>query len=834
MTFYGQYTVPCANKCVNFGVGQPSKDLLPLDLIKNANKKLLEENDIDLLQYGDIPGFLNFRENLSKFLNQNYKDCFKQNYMEPINITPNDLFTTNANTQGLSMICNLLLKSGDTIFVEDPTYFLARNIFKKDFKLNVESISMDEDGLNLEELKSKLIPNKTNYLYTIPTFHNPTGITMSHKKRVELSKIDNLVVIADEGYQFLYFDKPPPPPLAFYSENIISMGSFSKILAPSLRLGWIQTSPKFINLLKNSGILDSSGGLNPYTAAIVNKIIMNGDLKTNIEFLRVELKNRCESLYQTLTEKISIPIRKPDGGYFIWFNLGKIIDKPDVKVHYGNKFSNNLDNNKFVRLSFSYYKPDELKIGAERLIDYYYNNLVVGIQGSRGKFGKLILDELKYIYDIEIIERETENFKSNIIIDVSSPEGTLQLIQKLDNNKVPLIIGTTGFNDISSIKTYSYSCPVALISNFTEGIPIIIDILKKYKISNSKYNIIESHHINKKDSPSGTSLTLKNSILSDENILIESIREGNIIGEHVIRMENNLEMIEIKHVSKDRRVFAQNILNYIPYLLKKDDGIYYGLNQNFQFEKYSGCGNDFIIVDNRKEDFNFKPSELCSRGKSIGADGLILVSKSKHYNFEWTYYNADGNAVEMCGNGARCVAHYAFSNNIAPKEMKYINNFGIITHAVVHDNNVKILIKTKIEYLDLGEKRNHITKYLYKYNNNIQNILLLKIGVPHLLIVMNIDIEENINEYGKYINENIMDTDVNINFINENSDNIRTYERGVNAETLACGTGCCAGMVALKKNKVNFTVKSGEIVSASVENGDLYLEGPVKNVYKVL
>ena len=75
---------------------------------------------------------------------------------------------------------------------------------------------------------------------------------------------------------------------------------------------------------------------------------------------------------------------------------------------------------------------------------------------------------------------------------------------------------------------------------------------------------------------------------------------------------------------------------------------------------------------------------------------------------------------------------------------------------------------------------------------------------------MDIDIEESINEYGKYINQHIMDSDVNINFINSETENIRTYERGVNAETLACGTGCCAGMVALNKNKVNFTVRSGK------------------------
>jgi 2-aminoadipate transaminase len=834
MTFYGQYTVPSADKCVNFGVGQPSKDFLPLDIIKSANKKLLDENDVDLLQYGDIPGFKNFRENLSNFLNENYKQSFEKYNKEIIDITPDDLFVTNANTQALSMICGLLLKSGDTVFVEDPTYFLARNIFKNDFKLNVETIPMEEDGLNLEELKKKLNPDSNNYLYTVPTFHNPTGITMSHEKRIELCKIENLVIIADEVYQFLYFDEPPPPPLAFYSENVISMGSFSKILAPSLRLGWIQTSPKFMNILKGCGILDSSGGLNPFTAAIVNKIIMSGELLANIDYLRFELKTRCEALYQSLSSNLPMKIVKPEGGYFIWFNLGKYIEKPDIKLHYGNRFSSDSKFNKYVRLSFSYYKPDELQLGAERLFNYYEHNLVVGLQGSRGRFGKLILEELKDKYEFEIIEKDTSVFKSNIIIDVSSPEGTLNLINKLENQKVPLIIGTTGINDINPIKLYSKTTPVALISNFTEGIPVILDILKRYNISDSKYSILEKHHVHKKDSPSGTALTLKNSIISTESIPVESIREGDIVGEHIVKIENEMETIEIKHISKDRRVFAQNVLKYITFLLKQEKGIYYGIDNKFQFEKYSGCGNDFIIVDNRKDDFNLNPEDLCLRGQAIGADGLILLNKSKHYDFEWTYYNADGKAVEMCGNGARCVAHYAYSNNIAKSQMKFINNFGIITHATISNDNVKILLKTDIEYMDIGEKRLKIDKCLSEYQDNIQNILLLKVGVPHLLIIMNTNMKGNIDEYGEYINENVLDSHVNINFVNQENFNIRTYERGVNSETLACGTGCCAAMIGLNKNHVNFKVKSGETVTTSVEDGEIYLEGPVKKIYRVI
>jgi 2-aminoadipate transaminase len=837
MTFYGQYTVQSAKNCVNFGVGQPSKRFLPLNLIKQGVKELFDEDDVDLLQYGDIPGFLNFRENLSDFLNKNFKESFNKLNLEQKKIIPDDLFTTNGVTQGLSLLCTLFLKAGDTIFVEDPTYFLARNIFAKDFNLNVVSISMESDGINIEELKEKLNPDGNNYLYTIPTFHNPTGITMSYKKRLELCNIPNLTIFSDEVYQLLYFDEPPPPSLSLMSENVISLGSFSKILAPSLRLGWIHTSDKYMKVLKECGIMDSSGGLNPITAAIVNKLMIEKHLDSNLLYLRQELKECCDSLYDGLKKNLpeNIEIKKPIGGYFIWFKLGININKSDVKVHYGNKFSDNKEFNDYVRLSFSYYTPEELILGAERLGICYNNNIIVGIQGSRGKFGSLILKELQQFYEIEIIEKDTENFNSQIIIDVSSPEGTINLINKLKDKNIPLIIGTTGIKDNTKIKSYSNNAPVAYISNFTEGIPIIIDILQKYRMQDSKYSITETHHTQKKDSPSGTAITLKNNINS--SCIIKSIREGNVVGEHIVTIENDLESIEIKHTSKDRKVFAKNVLSYIPFLIPKKNGLYYGLQDNLKFTKYSGCGNDFIIIDNRDEKFNLNVNELCSRGKSIGSDGLILIEKSLHYDFKWNYYNSDGNLVEMCGNGARCAAHFAYNNHIcnSNNDIKFINSFGIITTASVNDNNVKVNIDAPVEYIEINKDKDTIIELLNSNDiNDIIDIKMIKVGVPHLVIILDEDITQDINEIGSKINNEILSFHVNINFVNQNNYKIRTYERGVNSETYACGTGCCASMFILNKKKVIFNVKSGEILTTYLlPDNKLYLEGEVKKIYKV-
>ena len=143
--------------------------------------------------------------------------------------------------------------------------------------------------------------------------------------------------------------------------------------------------------------------------------------------------------------------------------------------------------------------------------------------------------------------------------------------------------------------------------------------------------------------------------------------------------------------------------------MNKKNGIYYGLKENLSFTKYSGCGNDFIIINNKDEKFNYNVKELCCRGKSIGADGLILIEKSLHYDFKWNYYNSDGNIVEMCGNGARCAAHFAYDNNICKKpNIKFINSFGIVSNASINKDNVKLNIDINPEFINISnEKNNH-------------------------------------------------------------------------------------------------------------------------------
>ena len=245
---------------IDFGIGQPAPALLPLVAMREAVADRLNQDDPSLLAYGAMPGDGYFRLALARFLSEQYK----------LPVEAGQLFITTGASQGLDLICTLFTQSGDTIFVEEPSYFLALSIFA-DHRLNVVSLPTDEGGLIIEALAEKLAEHRPAFLYTIPTFHNPSTATLSaarRKRLVELSQQHNFLIVADEVYHLLgYTATSPPPPLGSHIEagTVLSLGSFSKILAPGLRLGWIQTGPALIERLVKSGLLGRGGGLTPFT-----------------------------------------------------------------------------------------------------------------------------------------------------------------------------------------------------------------------------------------------------------------------------------------------------------------------------------------------------------------------------------------------------------------------------------------------------------------------------------------------------------------------------------------------------------------------------------------
>lgn len=368
---YGQYEVP--KRPVKLSVGQPGQNMLPLDILQKGLQYVSSVTDPRLLQYGDIPGYGGFRTSLASFLEEEYKE----------KVDPSELFVTQGVTGALAFYCSLFTQTGSTVFVEEPTYFLAINIFKQDFRLNCVSVPMTPTGLDLEALEQALINDKSTapkFLYTIPCFHNPTSYTLTHEKRVALAKLAdkyNFHIVADEVYQMLYFETKPPLPMCYYTEKAISIGSFSKILAPAFRLGWMQIrSKEIMDVFLKSGQMDSSGGNSPVTQALVHGIIMSHSLFDNIEKDKGILNSNCKELAHEVREQLSeyVEFIEPTGGYFLWLKLkapytaSKILENVgDVTFVPGTRFSAYGSCDDYLRLSFSYYTKEDFAYGVNEI-----------------------------------------------------------------------------------------------------------------------------------------------------------------------------------------------------------------------------------------------------------------------------------------------------------------------------------------------------------------------------------------------------------------------------------------------------------------------------------
>ena len=363
---------PAPAGTINFGLGQPSADLLPLELMRRASEEYFKEAHPNELNYGDLPGDPRFLEALAGYLSTGYG----------VEASADELFVTSGSSQGLDLIATIFAKPGDTIFVEEPSFFLAFQIFR-DHGLHVIGIPTDEDGLDLEHLQVELKKHQPTFVYTIPTYQNPSGQSLSagrRRKLVELSRQHDFLIVADEVYQLLSYSGEPPPALGtmIESDTVISLGSFSKILAPGLRLGWIQTSDRLRQRLLSSGFVNSGGSLNHYTSHIVRLAMDLGLVEKHVVSLRNAYRSRVEAMDAALWADFSeiATWSRPDGGYFFWLECPESVDTAPLKekavslesgFQPGSLFSSTGRLNNCLRLSFAHYDEDDIRQGIARL-----------------------------------------------------------------------------------------------------------------------------------------------------------------------------------------------------------------------------------------------------------------------------------------------------------------------------------------------------------------------------------------------------------------------------------------------------------------------------------
>eukprot|EP01112_Ceratiomyxa_fruticulosa_P013719 TRINITY_DN3874_c0_g1_i1.p1 TRINITY_DN3874_c0_g1~~TRINITY_DN3874_c0_g1_i1.p1 ORF type:complete len:613 (+),score=138.26 TRINITY_DN3874_c0_g1_i1:586-2424(+) len=611
MSQYPQYTVPA--ELIHLGVGQPSNEMLPLDFIREATAHRMSFDDPLVLQYGDIPGYKKLREDLSKFL------ATAPGYEEKIDIS--NLFITNGNTGALILACTFFTKAGDVVYAEDPSYFLALSTFK-DFHLNVDTVPTDHHGLDVDALEIKLknapVHLRPKFIYVIPVYNNPMGATLTNERReklVRLSEEYNFLILADEVYQLLGFEGEPSPPKYMYSFDrkgtVLSLGSFSKILAPSLRLGWIVAARPILTVFEASGQFDSSGGINPFISSIVHSTLELGLLAKNIQRAKHALTNGAKALISALKENLP-PICKwvdPKGGYFLWLELPENYDAEElwpiaknnhkVQFHPGIKFSATRGKRNCLRLSISYYGEEKLREGAVRLGKAIreYQQIVesrppkaiattqpravrVAVHGASGRLGSLIVNQLSSgqegVVFAGAIGRDRVIPDCDVVIDVSSAEGLKTLLSTLTTQKV--VIGTTGNLPFDEINLYAKKSTVVIAPNFSVGVPLLLDLLKEAKQrvpADWSIEITEAHHTAKKDAPSGTAKRLAEPLGGVDSIPIHSLRIGDTIGEHTVWLAGQGERLELKHVATKREVFAIGAVRTSKWAFTQPIGIFH-------------------------------------------------------------------------------------------------------------------------------------------------------------------------------------------------------------------------------------------------------------------
>jgi len=370
----------------NFGVGQPGPDLLEkaFAMIKEASRGAFDRGDPFLMQYGIEAGSTAFRRELAEFYNEHAKASAHED----------EVFATTGVSGALQLLGTVLASPGDCVVVEQPTYFLARDVFGSVGLATLPAPMLADGTMDLEGLAAQIAKQReqgrdVKLLYVVPVHSNPTSRNMSAQQKqeyIDFAEAQGLTIVADEVYELLNFGKrsvesPPFRELCGGGgDHVISLNSFSKICAPGLRCGWVLASKEVVKKVAASGVLSSGGGMNPVMTATMAEALRSGrmqDLLVNEvqPNLSAKAKSLCEAINKHLCDdEIACTFLAPEGGYFIflkfpeWLNTTELLpiasDKFKVKYTPGERC---LGGTNTARVSFAFYSAEEMEEGVLRL-----------------------------------------------------------------------------------------------------------------------------------------------------------------------------------------------------------------------------------------------------------------------------------------------------------------------------------------------------------------------------------------------------------------------------------------------------------------------------------
>ncbi len=356
---------------ISFAAGNPAPEAFPVDALNEISKEIFDTDPILALQYSLTEGYTPLRDKLKEML---AKDG---NFNPEID----DLIITSGAQQANELSAKVLCNEEDVIVCEAPSFIGSLNAFKS-YKVDLKGVELQNDGINIEKLEEILKEGKTRLIYLIPNFQNPTGLTMSLEKRkavLELAKKYDVTILEDNPYGDLRFAGEKIPTIKSMDDgnNVIYSGTFSKVLAPGIRIGYVSAPKEVIQKIVVCKQV-SDVHTNIWGQVLAYKFLEKYDMDKHLESLRAIYKQKCELMLSEIEKNFSskVSYTRPEGGLFIWCTLpddcdmmsfcSRSVQEFKVALVPGSAFMvNESDHTTSFRMNFSTPTDEQIVKGCE-------------------------------------------------------------------------------------------------------------------------------------------------------------------------------------------------------------------------------------------------------------------------------------------------------------------------------------------------------------------------------------------------------------------------------------------------------------------------------------
>jgi DNA-binding transcriptional MocR family regulator len=367
------FAVASRPEVVSLAGGMPYVSALPQDLVRGAVERTVRDHGAVALQYGSGQGTPRLREQILDVM-----------ALEGIRASVDDVVVTTGSQHALELMSKIFLDPGDVVIAEGPSYVTALTVFRS-FQAEVVHTAMDGDGLVPQALRETIARLRAEgrpikLLYTVPSFQNPMGVTLSWERRMEVLEIareNDILVLEDNPYGLLYFDQAPPQAMrSVDEEGVVYLGTFSKTLAPGMRVGWA-VAPHAVReklvLANEAAVLSPSS----FSQTVISEYLATADWRGQIDVFRGVYRERRDAMLSALAEQLpSLSWTVPSGGFYVWLTLPAHLDskamlpravKELVAYTPGTAFFADGGGRNAMRLSFCYPTPEFIREGIRRL-----------------------------------------------------------------------------------------------------------------------------------------------------------------------------------------------------------------------------------------------------------------------------------------------------------------------------------------------------------------------------------------------------------------------------------------------------------------------------------